>query len=226
MYSGRCGRENRALFFFFFLHIIGVDDGFHGLPPLWVYTSKETDTNAELLSRTVWVMTPRGTSVWGQCRMFLPLYLPLCLALFREWKVEKIWRWVGGGERTVAEVSCIAAAAAAAAASQLSGGRRGHLSLSRRCSLQCRRPPRLRLCGRTDRLKYWGCRDRQGLSFGKLVALLSYNGFIYSHWTFMLRLANPTSIAPDVFWRLKGRVLLLLHCTDNISLFFLLHGCI
>lgn len=35
----------------------------------------------------------------------------------------------------------------------------------------------------------------------------------------MLRLANPTSIAPDVFCRLKGRVLLLLRCTDSISLF-------
>lgn len=82
----------------------------------------------------------------------------------------------GGGERSVAEVSRTAAAA------QLSGGRRGHFSLPRH-SLQCRRQPRLR--GRTDRLKYWRCRGRQSegqrLSFGKLVASLSCNGFIYSH---------------------------------------------
>lgn len=64
--------------------------------------------------------------------------------------------------------------------------------------------------------------ERQRLSFGKLVAWLYCNGFIYSHRTFMLRLANPIStpsIALDVSGPLKGHILLFfLHCTDNISL--------
>lgn len=196
--------------------------------PSWVYTSEEMDTNTESLSRTVWGMTVNTTR--HIClRTVQDVSPPLCPSLFGPFKGVGSGKQMKVSRRRGEDCSrgvlyCSSCSSGSGSSSSALWWQAG-APLSRCCSLQCRRPPRLCLCGHIDRLRYWGCRDRQGLSFGKLVALLSCNGFIYSHRTFMLRLANPTSIAPDVLCRLKGRVLLLLRCTDSISL-FLLQRCV